>query len=69
MAITNQIEQVRNKQTEVDAVLDVLKYNQIDSYIDSNITSLASAKEYLKKLSKIVLYIENKYSTGKKGGK
>lgn len=30
---------------------------QIDAYIESNITDLASAKKFLKKLSRVVLYI------------
>jgi len=32
-----------------------LTYNQLDTYIDNNVTDLASAKVYLKKLSKVVL--------------
>jgi hypothetical protein len=58
MAITNKIEQVKSKQVEVGIILENLTYNQIDNYIDNNITDLASAKEFLKKLSKVVLYIE-----------
>lgn len=34
-----------------------LTYAQLDTYIDNNVTSLASAKTYLKKLSKVVLAI------------
>ena len=32
-----------------------LTYNQLDTYIENNVTDLASAKIYLKKLSKVVL--------------
>lgn len=32
-----------------------LSYAQLDSYIDTNVTDLASAKVYLKRLSKVVL--------------
>lgn len=32
-----------------------ITYAQLDTYIDNNVTDLASAKVYLKKLSKIVL--------------
>ena len=30
---------------------------QVETYIDNNVTDLASAKEFLKKLSKVVLYL------------
>lgn len=32
-----------------------MTYAQVDAYIDSNVTNLASAKVYLKKLSRVVL--------------
>jgi len=32
-----------------------LTYNQIDKYVENNVTDLPSAKAYLKKLSKVVL--------------
>ena len=34
-----------------------LDYNQIDKYIDNNVVSFEEAKDYLKKLSKVVLGI------------
>jgi len=34
-----------------------LSYNQVDNFVENNVTDLKSAKEYLKKLSKIVLAI------------
>jgi len=34
-----------------------LSYNQIDNYVETNITDLISAKDYLKRLSKVVLAI------------
>jgi hypothetical protein len=34
-----------------------LTYKQLDTYIDKNVTNLAEAKKYLKKLSKVVLAI------------
>ena len=34
-----------------------LDYNQIDNYIDNNVVSFEEAKDYLKKLSKVVLGI------------
>ena len=39
------------------AFLSALTYNQVDHYIDNNVTNLAEAKEYLKKLSSVVLGI------------
>ena len=60
MAIINKIEEVKSRQTEIDTLLETLTYNQIDTYIDNNVTDLASAKKFLKKLSKIVLYISRK---------
>ena len=32
-----------------------LDYNQIETYIDNNVTDLQGAKDYMKKLSKVVL--------------
>lgn len=34
-----------------------ITYSQLDTYIDNNVTDLASTKTYLKKLSKVVLAI------------
>ena len=60
MAIPNQISQVANKRNEVKDILLDLTYDRVDTYIDNNITSLASAREYLKKLSKVVLSMRPK---------
>jgi len=37
------------------SILYDVEYNQVDTYINNNVTDLASAREFLKKLSKIVL--------------
>lgn len=37
--------------------ISVMTYAQLDTYIDENVTNLAEAKQYLKKLSKVVLAI------------
>ena len=37
------------------SILYDVSYPQVDTYIDNNVTDLASAKEFLKKLGKIVL--------------
>lgn len=60
MAITNQVDQIESRHEEIKTILQNLTYDQIDTYIDNNVTNLANAKEYLKKLSKIVLYLERK---------
>ena len=44
--------------------LSKLTYNQLDTYIDNNITDLASAKLYLKKLSKVVLAMLKRQNWG-----
>lgn len=51
-----------DKQREAIGVIKVsfingLTVEQIDNYIDNNITDLVSAKAFLKKLSKVVLYL------------
>ena len=40
-----------------ESFINKLNPAQVDTYIDNNITDLVSAKAFLKKLSKIVLYI------------
>jgi len=49
-----QIEAISNIKS---SFIDKLTKEQIDNYIDNNITDLSSAKAYLKKLSKVVLWI------------
>ncbi len=39
-----------------------ITYAQLDTYIQNNITDLASAKTYLKKLSRVVLALVKKYN-------
>lgn len=38
-------------------LLNSLTYEEVEEYIDNNVVDLSSAKEYLKKLSKVVLAI------------
>ena len=40
-----------------ESFINKLSPAQVDTYIDNNVVDLPSAKAYLKKLSKIVLYI------------
>ena len=40
-----------------ESFINGLTTEQINTYIDNQITNLASAKAYLKKLSKVVLYL------------
>ena len=55
MAIKNKIKKIKDKQNEIDIILESFSYDQIEDYIDANVTDVPSIKEFLKKLSKIVL--------------
>jgi flagellar hook-basal body complex protein FliE len=55
MVIKNKIKKIKDKQKEVDTILESFTYDQIEDYIDSNVIDLASEKEFLKKLAKLVL--------------
>ena len=56
MGIKNKVNEVRSRQQEFLSMLEEIPYSQVDSYIDNNVTDLESAKAFLKKLAKIVLY-------------
>jgi len=57
MAIKNKIEDIKTKQQEIRAFLENVPYKKVDNYIDKNVTDLKTAKAFLKKLTKVVLYI------------
>jgi len=57
MAIKNQIEGIKTRHQEIRTFLENVPYKKVDNYIDKNITDLKTAKVFLKKLTKIVLYI------------
>jgi len=40
-----------------ESFINDLTWQQVDDYIDNNVTDLASAKVYIKKLSKVVYYL------------
>lgn len=56
MAIVNQVDELRNKQVKILAILQNISYDKVDKYIDKNVVDLPSARAFLKKLSKIVLW-------------
>jgi len=56
MAIVNKVDELQGKQAEMLAILKEISYDKVDSYIDNNVVNLPSAKAFLKKLSKIVLW-------------
>ena len=56
MGIVNKVDELRNKQAEISADLENISYDKVDNYIDKNVVDLPSAKAFLKKLSKIVLW-------------
>jgi len=61
MAIKNKRAELKLRQDEVLDMLKDIPYNKVNDYVDSHVTSLATAKAYLKKLTKIVLYILKEY--------
>lgn len=61
MAIKNKQAELKGRQDEVLDMLKDISYSKVDNYIDNNVTSLATAKAYLKKLTKLVLYILKEY--------
>ncbi len=55
--------QYSNAQSELAlSVIANKTYAQVDAYIDANVTDMASAKAYLKKLSRVVLALVNSKS-------
>ena len=60
MAIKNQKAKLKARQDEVVDMLKSLSYDKVNNYVDSQISDPATAK-YLKKLTKIVLYILKEY--------
>ena len=61
MAIKNQKAKLKARQDEVVDMLKSLSYDKVNTYIDNNVTNLSTARAYLKKLTKIVLYILKEY--------
>jgi len=57
MAIKNRKAELKARQDEVLDMLKNIPYSKVNDYVDSHVTSLATAKTYLKKLTKIVLYL------------
>jgi len=57
MAIKNQIEDIKSRHQEIRTFLESVPYKKVDNYIDNNVTDLKTAKAFLKKLTKVVLYI------------
>ena len=57
MVIKNKASELKSKSDEIVAFLKDIPYSKVDSYIDDHVTSLVSARAYLKKLTKVVLYL------------
>ena len=57
MAITNKVSELKSKADEVVDILKNIPYNKSDDYIEQHIVDLQSAKGFLKKLTKVVLYL------------
>jgi len=60
MPVTNKINEEKTKVDEIAAFLKDIPHSKVNSYIDANVTSLATARTYLKKLTKIILYLIKK---------
>lgn len=61
MAIKNQEVELKARQDEILDMLKAMPYDRVNDYVDASVTSLATARAYLKKLTKIVLYILKEY--------
>lgn len=57
MAIVNKKDELKAKSDEIVDFLKDIPYSKVDSYIDENITNLANTKTFLKKLTKVILYL------------
>jgi hypothetical protein len=57
MGIVNKKDQLKAKSNETVAFIKAIPYSKVDAYIDENVTNLQTARAYLKKLTKIVLYL------------
>ena len=57
MVIKNKISELKSKSNEMIDFIKNIPYSKVDSYIDQNISNLQSAKVYLKKLTKLILYL------------
>ena len=57
MAIINKTSELKAESDEMIDFLKDIPYAKVDDYIDENVTNLASARAFLKKLTKVVLYL------------
>lgn len=57
MAITNKTTELKSKSDEIVEFIKKIPYSKVDAYIDQNVTDFQSAKVFLKKLTKVLLYL------------
>lgn len=57
MGIINKVSGLKSKQDEIIAFLADIPYSKVDDYMEKNIKTMKDAKIFLKKLTKLVLYI------------
>ncbi len=57
MKITNKKDELKSKSDEIINILKDIPYSKVDSYINDHVTSLQTARTYLKKLTKVILYL------------
>lgn len=57
MTIVNKVDELKSRADEIVDLIKTIPYSKVDNYIDQNVTNLQSARSYLKKLTKLVLYL------------
>lgn len=57
MAIKNKTSELKSKSDEIVEFLKKIPYSKVDAYIDKNVTDIRNAKQFLKKLTKVILYL------------
>ena len=57
MVIINKKDELKAKSDEMIDFLKTIPYSKVDSYIDENVTNLTNARTFLKKLTKVILYL------------
>ncbi len=57
MKIINKTSELKSKSDEIVNILKDIPYSKVDSYINDHVTSLPTARTYLKKMTKLILYL------------
>ena len=57
MAIKNKADELKSRSDDVINFIKTIPYSKVDSYIDNHVTNLQTARTYLKKLTKLILFL------------